>query len=112
MGRFVADILELDPSAGIVVLGDLNDHEFRSPLRILTGFGLVNLVERLAPPDRYSFNYKGSSQLLDHVLVSASLLERASAEIEIVHANADFAIEHSSSDHDPVIVRLAFKGLD
>jgi predicted extracellular nuclease len=98
----------LDPDARIVVLGDLNDHEFRTPLRVLTGAPLENLVLRLSPEDRYSFNFRGNSQLLDHILVSRSLVERARARIDIVHVNSDRAAARSSSDHDPLIVELDF----
>ncbi|MGB5398837.1 MAG: endonuclease I, partial [Thermoanaerobaculia bacterium] len=56
--------------------------------------------------DRYSFNYRGNSQLLDHVLVSRSLYEEARPEVEILHINADAAFDDRASDHDPVVVRL------
>ena len=56
--------------------------------------------------DRYSFNYRGNSQLLDHVLVSRSLYDKAKPEVEIIHISADVAADERASDHDPVVVRL------
>lgn len=112
VAEFVGEILALDPDAGIVVLGDLNEHEFRAPLRVLTGAPLHNLVERLSPGDRYSFNYRGNSQLLDHILVSQHFLERAQVRIDAVHVNADFAYGRGSSDHDPLVVGITFSAGD
>ena len=109
---FVAELLSLDPAAGVVVLGDFNDHEFRTPLRILTETPLENLVFLLPPEDRYSFNYRGDSQLLDHILLSQPLLAQSRARIDIVHANSDLAHVRSSSDHDPVVVELDFSSRD
>ena len=106
IGRWVRDLSRLDPMARVVVLGDLNDHEFRTPLRILEGAGLVNLVSSVPAGARYTFNYRGNSQLLDHVLVSRNLYEEAKPEIEIVHINSDAPYARRASDHDPIVVRL------
>lgn len=105
---FVIEILSLDADAGVIVLGDLNDHEFRTPLRVLTETPLENLVFRLPVEDRYSFNYRGDSQLLDHILLSLPLLARTRVRFDIVHANSDLADARSSSDHDPLLVELDF----
>lgn len=105
---FVAQLLSHDPRAGIVVLGDFNEHEFGAALRILSEAGLHNLIDRLPVADRYGFNHRGNSQALDHVLVSSALLELARARVDIVHRNADLAVDRRTSDHDPVIVELDF----
>jgi hypothetical protein len=93
-----------DARAAIVVLGDFNDFDFSLPLEVVGagGGGLVNLVSTLPERERYTYIYEGNSQALDHVLVSESLA--ATAEVDIVHCNAEFAVQ--SSDHDPVLVRL------
>jgi predicted extracellular nuclease len=78
----------------------------------LTETPLENLVFLLPPEDRYSFNYRGDSQLLDHILLSQPLLARVKARIDIVHSNSDFAHARSSSDHDPVVVELDFSPRD
>lgn len=103
-------MLALDEQAGIVVLGDFNDHEFRPPLRILASAGLENLIEWLSPEDRYTYNHEGNSQVLDHILVSEGLLRRASARVDIVHVNADLPDSRRASDHDPVVIELTFAG--
>ena len=57
-----------------------------------------------APESRYTFNFEGASQVLDHVIVSPSLAEGAA--IEIVHLNSDCSDAKRTSDHDPIVTRL------
>lgn len=106
LAGFVEELLAVDPEAAVIVLGDLNEHEFRSPLAVLEGAGLDNLVERVPLEDRYTYNYIGNSQILDNVLVSSSLARR-DPEIDVVHANADYPASEAASDHDPIVVRLS-----
>jgi predicted extracellular nuclease len=101
---FCQDLARRDPDARIVVLGDLNDMSWSESLTALRGTGLSNLCERIELPDRYSYNYKGNAQLLDHILVTESL--GADAQIDIVHVHSDFSHSVRASDHDPIIARL------
>ncbi|MEM9386896.1 MAG: lamin tail domain-containing protein [Pseudomonadota bacterium] len=102
---FVQDLLTLNPSVKLVVLGDLNDFEFSSPVQQLVDAGLTNLVETIPPSERYSFVFNGNSQVLDHVLVSPSLA--GDALLDMVHVNADFAeTQNRASDHDPLAASL------
>jgi len=104
---FVGQVIGADPAAGVIVLGDFNDFENTEPLRVLEAAGLADLVLRVPKEERYSYVYQGNSQVLDHVLTSETLTE--GAEIEIVHVNADFPAAQRASDHDPIVVRLAFE---
>lgn len=103
---FVARLLDQDPNANVIVLGDFNEHEFRSTVEPLRRVGLENLIERVPAPERYTHVYKGNSQVLDQVFVSRHLLETGRPEIQILHVNADFSAQTRSSDHDPILVRL------
>lgn len=108
---FIDQILGAQALANVIVLGDLNEHEFRKPLKNLTEqrpgrFSLTNLMEWIPQTDRYTYNYLGNSQVLDHVLISPNLVVNGSPEIDIVHVNADYADARSASDHDAVVVRL------
>ncbi|MEM1201761.1 MAG: endonuclease/exonuclease/phosphatase family protein [Acidobacteriota bacterium] len=105
----VERLLEIDPGAGIVVLGDLNEFPYRTPIAILEGAGLTNMIDSVGYRDRYTFNYRGNSQILDHILISRSLLNRAQPEVDIVHNSVDFSAQRSASDHDPVVLRLTFE---
>ena len=107
--RLTDEILDQDWEAKIVVLGDMNEHDFRTPMRILAGTRLRDLVDLLPIEDRYTFNYLGNSQTLDHIFVSPELMNRAQAKIDVVHINADFPEKERASDHDPLITKLSFR---
>ncbi|MEL7305821.1 MAG: endonuclease/exonuclease/phosphatase family protein [Myxococcota bacterium] len=105
--NFVDGVLGADPEAKLVVLGDLNEFEFVSPVSVNLGEVLNNLTFRLAEDERYTFIFQGNSQSLDHILVSDSLVSLS--EFEVVHANVEFAETASrASDHDPAVVQISF----
>lgn len=97
----------------VLVLGDLNTFEFTDDLReILTGSPqrLWDLGERVAADERYTFNFEGNSQALDHMFVSAGL--RPGARLDIVHVNVDYPRMDAgvASDHEPMVARLVISG--
>jgi predicted extracellular nuclease len=106
---FVRALLEADPHAKVIVLGDLNDFWFSTPLEILragaAGPVLTNLHDTLPATERYTYVFEGNAQTLDHILVSANLASRV--EYDIVHANAEFA--ERASDHDPPVARFTLQ---
>jgi len=105
VNAFVEGILADDPTANVVVMGDMNEFEFISPLSEILGQHLSNPTEGLEPNERYTFIFQGNSQQLDHVLLSDALAEEA--EFDIVHVNAEFAeVAERASDHDPLVVGL------
>jgi hypothetical protein len=104
VARWVEARLAADPDARVVVLGDLNDYELSAPVARLVAAGLRDLVLTIPASQRYTFNYQGFSQVLDHVLVSPALAGGASARV--VHVNADLPSAERASDHDPVVARL------
>jgi len=105
---FVEGLLAVDPGANVVVLGDLNEFEFVSPVTGLEEAGLTNLINTIPDGDRYTFNFQGNAQTLDHILVSDSLAD--GAEVDIVHVNSEFAVtDGTASDHDPVLASLTFE---
>ncbi|PRY92027.1 putative extracellular nuclease [Hasllibacter halocynthiae] len=102
---FVEDALARDADANVVVLGDLNEFEFVSPVAGLEEAGLVNLTNALPEDERYTFNFQGNSQSLDHILVSEALA--GDAAFDVVRVNSEFAeTPGRASDHDPVLARL------
>lgn len=106
VSNFVQNILAIDADANVIVLGDLNDFEFSQTLTLLkTGTGLVDLVETLPAGERYTYVFQGNSQVLDHILVSGNLAANAAPEYDIVHVNAEYAVQ--TSDHDPEVARLS-----
>jgi predicted extracellular nuclease len=106
---FVDDILDADPFANVIVLGDLNDFEFSTPLETLEGGGdLHTLIESLPQGERYSYVFDGNAQTLDHIVVSENLFSHFPFEYDSVHVNAEF--EEQASDHDPQIARFRLTG--
>jgi uncharacterized repeat protein (TIGR01451 family) len=105
---FVKQILSLDPSADVIVLGDLNDFEFAAPLAILKGTMLVDLLEMQPHEERYTYIYEGNSEALDHTLVSNHLMTAASPTFEVAHVNAEYPPSARASDHDPTVGSFGF----
>lgn len=101
--NFVQSILAINPNANVIVAGDLNDFEFSNPLTILENGGLNTLVETLPANERYTYNFQGNAQVLDHILVSNNLFSRLDG-FDVVHINSEFADQ--VSDHDPVVARF------
>lgn len=100
---FVDSIENINRKAEVVVVGDLNDFEFSQTASILTAGGaLTDLPATLPENQRYTYDYEGNSEVLDHILVSSALLPRH--DYQVVHINSEFADQ--TSDHDPQIVRL------
>ncbi len=108
---YVDGILAVDADANVVVLGDLNEFEFVSPVTTLAQ-SLTNLTETLREDERYSFNFQGNSQSLDHILVSRNLTSKAA--FDSVHLNSEFAeTTQRASDHDPLVASLSIpKNMD
>jgi hypothetical protein len=103
VNQFAGEILNVDPQANLVVLGDLNDFVGSPPLKALEGTILTNLIEQVPIVDRFTYEFKGKKQVLDHILISPNL-KNASPEIEIAHINIDFS--DKASDHDPLVSRF------
>lgn len=102
---FASQLLALDPSARLIVLGDFNDFPFSPALDALAGAILHPLIELLPPPERYTYIFDGNAQPLDGILASSSLWA-AAPSYDIVHVNAAFPAGDRPSDHDPSLAQL------
>ncbi|MDZ8107987.1 MAG: putative Ig domain-containing protein [Nostoc sp. DedQUE12a] len=107
--NFVESILAIDPNANVVVAGDLNDFEFSNPVNTVKSAGLNSLIETLPQNERYTYNFEGNAQTLDHILVSNNLLTKLDG-YDVVHINSEFADQNS--DHDPSVARFNISGND
>ena len=106
---FVASLQDSDAEAKVIVLGDLNEFNFMPPITALKGGDsarLVNMTDSLPVAERYTYNYQGNAQALDHILVTHELAQHA--EYDIVHLNTEFY--DAASDHEPVVLRLQMPG--
>ncbi|MDH3588518.1 MAG: lamin tail domain-containing protein [Gammaproteobacteria bacterium] len=90
----------------VIVLGDVNEWSYETPMEILTGspaFVLNNLTQTLPAVEGYTFIFEGNSSPLEHILVSNSLTGTA---YDIVHTDIEFP--NPATDHDPSIMRFNF----
>jgi uncharacterized protein len=104
---FVQSILSLDNSADIVVDGDINDFQFSNPVHTLEGTSpqiLNDLIDTLPENERYSYDYEGNSETLDHILVTNDIFNKVPFTEDVVHVNSEFATQ--ASDHEPQVSRL------
>ncbi len=121
-GQFIADLVDrlVTTTPNIIMMGDLNDFEDSPPLEaIYAGGVLTSTWYSLDESARYSYIYRGVSQVLDHILVS----EHARPMLEgfsPLHYNADFpyypytqdaSVVWRTSDHDPVVATLSLTAL-
>ncbi len=115
---FVTNILTNDPTAKVLVGGDLNEFEFARPLNILkngegalsSGQTLTDIVENAGvASERYTYNFEGNSQVIDHLLYSPALGANL-VNVDIVHLNADLNVNSTlrSSDHEAVTAVFDF----
>ncbi|HQV03003.1 Calx-beta domain-containing protein [Novosphingobium sp.] len=109
--NYINNNLATDPLGRYAVMGDFNGFYWENGLTHLTNNvtgGLVNLsVELLDPSERYTYQFLGNLQQLDHLLTSPGLL--TGAQYDLVHINAQFAT--GASDHDPHVARLYLPAL-
>jgi predicted extracellular nuclease len=129
---FVDELMAVDADANVIVLGDINDFDFSETVGVLTGERialdpgpmqpdpdgsgqtaltgdapvLVTLFDLLPENERYSYVFDGNSQVLDQILVSPSLYS-LDPSYDVVHVNAEFAVQ--ASDHDPSVMRVSFQ---
>lgn len=104
VAELVAEILERHPRSRIVVMGDMNEHEFRAPMKVFSDAGLVNMVDRVPLGQRYTYNYLGNSQVLDHILVSPEIA--GDSRLVIAHVNSVVPASEAASDHDPLLLMI------
>ncbi|MCI5084032.1 MAG: endonuclease/exonuclease/phosphatase family protein [Saprospiraceae bacterium] len=80
------DLLNQDPNANMIIMGDFNDEPDNNSIRTILG-----VLENANPPipgflydcfgalnqqNKGSYNYRGNWNMLDHIIVSAALYDR------------------------------------
>jgi uncharacterized protein len=105
---FVAELLEIDPNCRVIVLGDLNDFYFSTPIKVLRGNIMQNLIETLPVEERYTYIYEGNSQNLDHILITQGLID-SFLSLDIMHLNSEFDYVSRFSDHDPLVATFVIE---
>ena len=107
-----------NPEAGFVVIGDLNSFYATPPIETLQAAGLRHAYEFFADPTAlpYTYIFEGSTQSLDHILLSDGLFARL-AQVTTLPIDADYPLADPAdssplrvSDHDPLLVILNNNG--
>jgi predicted extracellular nuclease len=108
VNSLVDEIQDCNRYAKVMVLGDLNSFATEAPVHTLEDGGLRNLIYGVQKSSRYSYIYRGVSEVLDYIMVSQSLRWRF-IRARYVHFNVDFPYHFwaddpttgiRSSDHD------------
>ena len=113
---FQADLVSqnlAEPGVLLMVLGDLNDYPASAPLNIITAAGLESLWKRVPGLSRYSYIYRGVSQVLDYLLINPALADDW-VRVWVAHTNADYphifqdvaGVLYRASDHDGVVAQF------
>ncbi|MFP5331524.1 MAG: ExeM/NucH family extracellular endonuclease, partial [Acidimicrobiia bacterium] len=123
--EFVAELEQVN--SGVLVIGDLNSYSQEDPIEVLVDGGLIDLVEKYEGPEAYTYVFDGQLGTLDHILATRSMSNWVSG-LTVFHINADEPdvfdydmsfkppsqdalfepLPYRVSDHDPVVVGLAF----
>lgn len=113
VSTLVQDLQSTHPQDYVVVVGDFNDDPGSPPMEQLTDQGLRDLSVQAPHMQRYTYIYRGISEVLDNVLLAPqpSLI---AYQVSPLHVNADFPVMytnvydsvHRSSDHDPLNVQF------
>ncbi|NJH86214.1 endonuclease/exonuclease/phosphatase family protein [Staphylococcus agnetis] len=107
VGEFVQHVQSQNPKANIISVGDYNDFQWSQALKTFEQYQMVNLVNSVPSTSRYSYNYQGNAQTLDHVFVSKHLKSRS--KLDMIHVNSDFTdMSGRASDHDPLLAQIDF----
>lgn len=105
------DIIEQNPTARILAIGDYNDYEASPTLTMMTQDGiLTNVLLRVPEIARYSYVYAGVSQMIDGLLVTPDLATNL-VFVTLVHIDADYPdiygqnlgpqfLPYRATDHD------------
>ncbi len=99
--RAIADALAADdPQAGLVILGDFNDLP-GSPAYLATAAGgWINAADAVPEADRWTFQFNGNGELVDHQFVNPLLGDALDpSSVRILHAPEVDA----ASDHAPLV---------
>jgi predicted extracellular nuclease len=117
--EFVRDLVAEMEADGerVVVAGDLNSFEDEVALDTLQDgtTTLDNLWDRAPEQERYSFQFQGRLQTLDHMLVTEGLRARVQ-DFRYAHFDNDYFERedeqdgHHVSDHDPPVVTFSRGG--
>ena len=80
LNGLVKDLRTAHPEREVLVIGDMNDTPNSAAMKALRGTGsntvLADPLAKAVPPaERYSYNFKGTTQQIDHILATPGLAQ-------------------------------------
>lgn len=131
LAKFVQERQKSDAKEKIILVGDFNAYQFNdgivdvigtikgkpaskdevlNPSDDLVEPDMINLVDLIAPSERYSYRFDGNGQVLDHIIISQALVNYVRG-FGYARVNADFPESFRSddtraerfSDHDAAV---------
>ena len=133
LAKFVEQRAPTNPDERLILCGDFNAFQFNDGYNDLIGIlkgkpnpnvlapstaiyqtGLIDLVDYVNPKDRYSYNYAGNAQAIDHILINKAARENA-AKFGYARLDADFPAVYGNdanrperlSDHDAAVFYMS-----
>lgn len=105
--RKIADDLHaLQPDAAILVTGDFNDTPGSAPCNAVVGAApqlFVDSADSVASAERYSYDYMGKLELIDHQMANPTLHAMLDpTKVVLTHANNVDDGSKYASDHSPM----------
>jgi hypothetical protein len=92
-----------DVQPNIAVLGDFNGFTWEGSIGALTRGGLMqNLSDLLPVAERYSYQFDGNNQQLDHIVATGGLVGRGQFDAVMINSQLPDA-QQISSDHDAML---------
>lgn len=136
LGAQTRDRLKANPTERIILLGDFNAYQFNDGVMDVIGTikgtppdrasvlmpsddlvdpDMINLVDLIAADQRYSYRFDGNGQVLDHIIITQSLMSYVRG-FGYARVNADFPesfrVDHTRaerySDHDAAVAYFSF----
>lgn len=107
--RAIADFLvSNDPELAVAILGDFNDLPGSPPYDAiaLEDPNFVDAASLVPQADRWSFDYQGSLELIDHLMMNPTLEAKLdTSSVDIPHTSD----VESASDHAPIVATFLFE---
>jgi predicted extracellular nuclease len=99
--RFIADtLIAADPERAVIVLGDFNDLPDSPVVQAVKGSDFVSAADSVPTDVRWTFDFQGSKELIDHQLSSPVISGQLdTTSVTIPHG----AAIDDASDHSPIM---------
>jgi len=102
------DLTTANPDLAVAILGDFNDLPDSAPWKAVAGSAsdlYSDAPGNIADPDRWTFDFMGAQELIDHQMGNAKLTSRLDKSSVIIRHSADVGV---ASDHAPMMATYLF----